>query len=64
MLIEAARIREIDVVVQSESLDDPAARKASRVILATPKDSAGTTQLVRDCFSVTFENEWVNVEAL
>jgi len=64
MLVEAAQCREIDVVVQSESLDDPAARRTSRVILATAKDSFGTSQLVRDCVSVTFENEWVNVEAL
>ena len=64
MLVEAAVAREIPVSVQTTSTDDPAAEFAARVVTADPRDGAGTRQLVEGCDGVTFENEWVNIDAL
>ncbi len=64
MLVKAARHREVDIIVQTESVDDPAAAEATGLVLAKTQDALGTSQLVRDCGSVTFENEWVNIDAL
>ena len=64
MLAEAASNRDVDITVQTKSLNDPAAEKATRVVLADTQDAFGTSQLVRDCCSVTFENEWVNIDSL
>ena len=64
MLVEAAFKRDIDIIVQAESQDDPAAVKANRIVLAETEDAFGTSQLLKDCSCVTFENEWVNIDAL
>jgi len=64
MLAEAAIQRNVEIIVQAESRDAPAASKATRLVLAETQDPFGTGQLVRDCSSVTFENEWVNIDAL
>ncbi len=64
MLVEAAKNREVDIVVQTESFNDPAALKASRLVLAETNDISGTSKLMSDCCAVTFENEWVNVDEL
>ncbi len=64
MLVEAARLRNIDVSVQTSSYDDPASHLATDVVIADPMDANGTKLLVRRCSGVTFENEWIDVEAL
>ena len=64
MLVEAARSRNVDIIVQTQSIEDPAAPKANGLVLAETSDIIGTSELVRDCLSVTFENEWVNIEEL
>ncbi len=64
MLVEAASVRNIDVVVQSGSSNDPAAKNAYQVVEANPQDAEGTKRLVQFCNSITFENEWVNIQAL
>ena len=64
MLVDAARRRNIGIAVQTGSIDDPAAQRASRLVLGDPADVEATKDLVRGCEGVTFENEWVNVEAL
>ncbi len=64
MLVEAARCRKVKIIVQSESIDDPAVSKATDHVLAQANDALGTGKLFRDCRSVTFENEWVNIAAL
>ena len=64
MLVEAANERAIPVSVQTTSADDPAAELAQRLVAADPRDVVGTRQLVEGCNGITFENEWVNIDAL
>lgn len=64
MLVQAASVRSIPVAVQTTSVSDPAADAASRVVAADPRDVAGTRELVEGCEGITFENEWVNIDAL
>ncbi|KZR69230.1 N5-carboxyaminoimidazole ribonucleotide synthase [Prochlorococcus marinus str. MIT 1313] len=64
MLAQAAKSRAVDVVVQSGSAIDPAALEATRLVLADPVDVEATSKLVQGCCGVTFENEWVDIEAL
>ena len=64
MLVEAAQQRQVDVVVQTGSVDDPAGRIAASVVEADPVDANATQQLLGRCSGITFENEWVSIEAL
>ncbi len=64
MLVEAAILRDVKIVVQTGSLDDPASSKATRIVLANPVNAKATQDLSRDCRGVTFENEWINVPQL
>ena len=64
MLVQAASKREISVSVQTGSEDDPAVDGAARLVSADPRDVAGTRELVVGCNGITFENEWVNIDAL
>ena len=64
MLVQAAAARQIPVAVQTGSDQDPAVEGASRLVTADPRDVAGTRQLVEGCSGITFENEWVNIDAL
>ena len=64
MLVQAATQREVPIAVQTSNAEDPAAGLASRLVPADPRDVAGTRELVVGCDGVTFENEWVNIDAL
>ena len=64
MLVQAAAQREVPIAVQTSNAADPAAGLASRLIAAGPRDVAGTRELVVGCDGITFENEWVNIDAL
>ncbi|WP_320674603.1 5-(carboxyamino)imidazole ribonucleotide synthase [Prochlorococcus sp. MIT 1341] len=64
MLVEAAIIRDVNVVVQTGSIEDPATAKATKLVLANPIDAVATRDLVKHCKGVTFENEWINVRKL
>ena len=64
MLSEAASLRGIDVLVQTSSEDDCAVAASSRLVKALPTDHDATRELARDCSGITFENEWVSVDAL
>ena len=64
MLVQAAQDRDIPVAVQTSSAEDPAADASSRLVVADPRDVAGTRELVVGCQGTTFENEWVNIDAL
>lgn len=64
MLVQAAAARQIQVAVQTTSEQDPASEGAARLIPADPRDVAGTRQLVEGCDGITFENEWINIDAL
>ena len=64
MLVQAAAQRDVPVAVQTSDAADPAAGLASRLVAADPRDVAGTRELVVGCDGITFENEWVNIDAL
>ena len=64
MLVQAATQRQVPIAVQTSNQGDPAAGLASRVVSADPRDVAGTRDLVVGCDGITFENEWVNIDAL
>ena len=64
MLVQAATQRQVPIAVQTSDAGDPAAVLASRLVSADPRDVAGTRELVVGCDGVTFENEWVNIDAL
>ena len=64
MLVQAAAQRQVPIAVQTSSEADPAAGLATRLVAADPRDVAGTRELVVGCDGVTFENEWVNIDAL
>ena len=64
MLAEAARDRGAALHVQTPAEHDPAVRLASSVVSAGIRDAAGTRELARRCSAISFENEWVDLEAL
>ncbi|WP_114989267.1 5-(carboxyamino)imidazole ribonucleotide synthase [Synechococcus sp. N19] len=64
MLVQAAAQRDVPIAVQTTDAADPAAGLASRLVAADPRDVAGTRELVVGCDGITFENEWVNIDAL
>lgn len=64
MLANAGKDLGVQVVVQTGSEFDPAISSAADVIYADTEDLAGTKQLAQKCSSVTFENEWVDIEGL
>ncbi len=64
MLTEAAKLRGIKVCIQTQSLKDPAAIKADKVIQADPLQIKGNKKLIKECEKVIFENEWIKIEKL
>jgi 5-(carboxyamino)imidazole ribonucleotide synthase len=64
MMAAAAKKLGIDIIVQTPNPDDSAASLATALILAAVTDAAATARLVASCDVVTFENEFVDLEAL
>jgi 5-(carboxyamino)imidazole ribonucleotide synthase len=64
MLANAAADLGIAVHVQTPGAADPAVRNASSVVQATLRDAAATGELARRSQAITFENEWLDLEAL
>ena len=64
MMASAAKSLDIELVVQTPSYYEPAVSTASDVILAPVNDAAATVRLASRCDVITFENEFVNLEAL
>ncbi|MEI8250236.1 MAG: 5-(carboxyamino)imidazole ribonucleotide synthase [Synechococcus sp. ELA057] len=64
MLAEAAADLGVSLHVQTPRGDDPAARRATTVLEAPLDDVAATRQLAERCGAVSFENEWIPLEAL
>ena len=60
---EAAKLN-LDLIVQASSLEDPAVSRAKQVVLADVDDASATAKLVDLCDVVTFENEFIDLEAL
>lgn len=64
MMAKPAQALGIELVVQTPSADDPAVAIASRTIIAPIDDATATAELARHSDVVTFENEFVNLDAL
>lgn len=64
MLAGAAQKLGIQLVVQTPSPNDPAVALASETIFAPIDDADATAKLANRCDVITFENEFVNLEAL
>ena len=64
MMAGAAQKLGIDLIVQTPNPCDPAASLAAEVILAPVADAGATARLAATCEVITFENEFVDLEAL
>jgi 5-(carboxyamino)imidazole ribonucleotide synthase len=64
MMAGAAESLGIELVIQTPHPTDPAAATAVETVLAPIDDAAATAQLARRCDAITFENEFVNLDAL
>lgn len=64
MMAKAAPSLGIQLTVQTPHASDPAAALANQVILADLTDIDATRQLAATCDVITFENEFVDLEAL
>ena len=64
MMADAAKKLGIKLVVQTPNASDPAVAIAAETIFAQIDDAKGTATLVSRCDVITFENEFVDLEAL
>ena len=64
MLGEAAQTRGLTLAVQASNAEDPAASLAKDLVIAGSTDAGATRELSTHCAGITFENEWVAVDAL
>ena len=64
MLAEAARQLDVRLHLQTPGAADPAVGLATSVVLAEIGDASATRELSRRCSAISFENEWVDLEAL
>jgi 5-(carboxyamino)imidazole ribonucleotide synthase len=64
MMAEAAEKLGLELWIQTPSENDPAVAIAAHTILAPIDDAIATAQLAAHCDVITFENEFVDLEAL
>jgi 5-(carboxyamino)imidazole ribonucleotide synthase len=66
MMANAATDLGLELSVQTPNADDPAiaSHPAGHLVFAAIDDAAATAQLAQHCQVITFENEFVNLEAL
>jgi 5-(carboxyamino)imidazole ribonucleotide synthase len=64
MLAEAARARGVALHVQTPSPQDPAVALAASVVQADVRDASATRELASRCSAISFENEWLDLDAL
>ena len=64
MMGGAAKNLGIELVIQTPHTTDPAVAFASETILAPIDDATATAKLATRCDAITFENEFINLEAL
>jgi 5-(carboxyamino)imidazole ribonucleotide synthase len=64
MLAEAAQRRGVPLVVQTPNPHDPAVPLASQVVQADVRDASATRELAQRCRAISFENEWIDLQAL
>ncbi|MFM7478845.1 MAG: 5-(carboxyamino)imidazole ribonucleotide synthase [Microcystis aeruginosa] len=64
MMAQEAKKLGISLIVQTPHPDDPAVALADGVVFAEIADVEGTKKLAQHCDLITFENEFVNLDAL
>jgi 5-(carboxyamino)imidazole ribonucleotide synthase len=64
MMGEVAPSLGLELIVQTPHRDDPAVSRATEVILAPIDDAIATDKLAANCDVITFENEFIDLEAL
>ena len=64
MMGTAAQKLGVKLIVQTPNTDDPAVSIASDTIFAAVDDATATAELAKHCDAITFENEFINIEAL
>jgi len=64
MMADAAKKLSVELVIQTPSQTDPAVAIATQTILAAIDDSDSTANLAACCDVITFENEFVDLDAL
>lgn len=64
MMGTAAKNLGVELIVQTPSSEDPAVGIARDTIFAAVDDVTATTELAAKCDVITFENEFVDIEAL
>lgn len=64
MMGDAAKKLGVELIVQTPSQDDPAVSIAQETVFAAIDDAAATEILASKCDVITFENEFVNLDAL
>jgi 5-(carboxyamino)imidazole ribonucleotide synthase len=64
MMGSAAKVLGVDLVIQTPSTNDPAVSIAKEIIFARVDDADATAKLAQRCDVITFENEFVNLDAL
>ena len=64
MMGSAAESLGIELIIQTPHPTDPAVAIAAETVLASIDDAAATAKLAERCDVITFENEFINLEAL
>ena len=64
MMADAAKALGIELVIQTPHPTDPAVGIATETIFASIDDATATAELATRCNVITFENEFINLEAL
>ncbi len=64
MMGPAAKKLGVELIVQTPSANDPAVSVACDTVFAAVDDATATSELAKKCDVITFENEFVNIEAL
>ena len=64
MMGDAAKKLGVELVVQTPSINDPAVSISVENIFAPVDDANATAELAKKCDVITFENEFVDIEAL
>lgn len=64
MMADGAKALDLELIVQTPAETDPAVAIASSTIFAPIDDAAATAELATRCDVVTFENEFIDLEAL
>jgi len=64
MMGTAAQKLGVQLIVQTPNANDPAVSIASDTIFAAVDDATATAELAKKCDAITFENEFINIQAL